>query len=177
MSWAAGLAAAGSIAAAALSRPGSSSGGGLTASQQRGFRADDFRRQIKFRKTEIQDRLSDARKAGIHPLSALGISPSSYTAPQLVGTPSKSKSGSSTLSRSLRAASQSVESYQQKQLTQNQQDLHKAQVSLLQKQAQNEESQSQYYTSMAAKNAQSVYATKPIPAIKPQSELENHYRS
>ena len=121
-----------------------------------GQRAENraWRRQKNLGKNQLQWRVNDAKRAGIHPLAALGMSPMQYSGAQHVG-------GADALSAGLQGVQ---DAFKQNQ-TPIEKQLAEANLELLRQKAGTEATMQAYYASQAAKNNQQ--SQKVIPASHP----------
>lgn len=119
---------------------------------------EQYKMQKEFAMHGLEWRADDARKAGLHPMAALGTQGASF---QPVGLWNEEKSGG--LGKAIGAAGQAYSDYKRGQKTPEQRAMETAQLKVLQAQAENDFAQASYWSSQAAKNAQSQSSAAPAP--------------
>lgn len=131
----------------------------------RELRAQDEALQREFAQAGVTWRVQDAKAAGLHPVYALGgagatYSPSSVAfgnqAPQNTTVPDQEGQALANMGQNLSRAIQAIETPSQKQA-------RKANLRLLEAQAEKEEAQATYWRSEAARNEQAANSAKSFP--------------
>lgn len=139
---------------AALAQAGSSVLGGILGRHFAGNQASlDRRLQREFAQNSIQWRVEDAKKAGLHPLSAIGMQPSQYS-PVQVQDP---------LPQAMSDAGQAIGRAAAAQMTPAQRRAEDLSILAMQKQIEESDARIGVLRSEAARNLQSLNASQAFP--------------
>lgn len=114
--------------------------------------------QEEFARYGIRWRVEDAKAAGLHPLSALGATPASYTPSVIPAENELSEMGQSIGSAVIRATDV------------RERAMHQAQMGVLAAQEEKDHAMATYYRSEAFRNAQAAASASPFPSavVSPQ---------
>lgn len=127
--------------------------------------------QQQFARQGIRWRVEDAQAAGLHPLYALGGAPATYT-PSASQVSFGGDSDGARMGRALASAGQDVGRAVMAQATQQERELHKANLALIASQIGENDARRAYYLSQAGRGGQNVGAPFPgFPSVPPSATV------
>lgn len=137
---------------------------------------EQYKMQKEFAMHGIQWRADDARAAGLHPMAALGTSPTQFSP---VGIWQGGASRGERMGDAFARAGQGLGNAYGAQLTPEQRVMNDAQLKVMEAQAANDLAQAQYWASEAARTRQlPMNAAPEVPGVTthavPRSQIEAH---